>query len=39
MGTIIDEELTKRGARRIGELGMGDDDKSMEEGTKQDTIL
>ncbi|KAG0142232.1 hypothetical protein CROQUDRAFT_109973 [Cronartium quercuum f. sp. fusiforme G11] len=31
MGKIMDEELTKKGARRIGELGMGDDDKSMEE--------
>ncbi|EGG07344.1 uncharacterized protein MELLADRAFT_77606 [Melampsora larici-populina 98AG31] len=31
MGKIIDEELTGKGARRIGELGMGDDDKSMEE--------
>jgi NADPH-ferrihemoprotein reductase len=32
MGIIVDELLTKRGAKRIGELGMGDDDKSMEEG-------
>ncbi|EFP83061.1 NADPH-ferrihemoprotein reductase [Puccinia graminis f. sp. tritici CRL 75-36-700-3] len=31
MGIIVDELLTKRGAKRIGELGMGDDDKSMEE--------
>ncbi|POW17549.1 hypothetical protein PSTT_00489 [Puccinia striiformis] len=31
MGIIIDDLLTKRGAKRLGELGMGDDDKSMEE--------
>lgn len=31
MGKVVDELLTKRGAKRIGELGMGDDDKSMEE--------
>jgi NADPH-ferrihemoprotein reductase len=31
MGTQIDELLAKRGAKRIGERGEGDDDKSMEE--------
>lgn len=31
MGTVVDELLSSRGAKRIGELGMGDDDKSMEE--------
>ncbi|MBW0494938.1 hypothetical protein O181_034653 [Austropuccinia psidii MF-1] len=31
MGIMVDQLLAKRGAKRIGELGMGDDDKSMEE--------
>lgn len=31
MGKTIDEALTKQGATRVGEVGMGDDDKSMEE--------
>ncbi|KAI5479383.1 hypothetical protein MNV49_003717 [Pseudohyphozyma bogoriensis] len=31
IGRIIDERLTKLGATRIGQVGEGDDDKSMEE--------
>lgn len=31
IGRIIDERLTKLGAKRVGTVGEGDDDKSMEE--------
>lgn len=38
MGKTVDEALARHGGTRVGEVGEGDDDKSMEEGGPRRTF-